>query len=168
MTNAAPREADRVLALDVGDRRIGVAISDPLGLSAQPLETIERHGNETAVARVIEIIGSYGVVEIVVGIPYGSQGQLTQQAQKIERFAKRLAARAGVPVVRWDERHTTITAERVLLEADARREKRKLVRDKMAAAILLQDYLETRKRRRADQGDEEEPRSDRREDEDRE
>jgi putative Holliday junction resolvase len=167
MTNAARREAGRVLALDVGDRRIGVAISDPLLFSAQPLETIARRGDEPVIVRIIEIVGSYNVAEIVVGIPYSSQGELTQQARKIERFAERLAGRAGVPVERWDERHTTLTAERVLLEADARRDKRRLVRDKMAAAVLLQDYLEARKRRRAERGGEEEPRR-RREDEERE
>jgi len=140
----------RIMALDVGERRIGVAITDPLGLTAQPLEVIERRGDRAAVARIIEIADSYQVGEIVVGIPYGARGQLTQQAQRIARFADLVAARAPAPVVRHDERHTTVTAERVLLEADASRAKRRLARDKMAAAVLLQDYLQARSRRAQD------------------
>ena len=145
MTNPATGEVGRILALDVGDRRIGVAVSDPLGISAQPLETIERTSNDAAVARIIEIACMYDVAEIVVGIPYNASGELTQQAQRIERFAQRLEQRVGVPVVRWDERHTTVTAERVLLEADMRRDRRKQVRDKLAAAVLLQYYLGRRR-----------------------
>jgi putative Holliday junction resolvase len=140
----------RIMALDVGERRIGVAVTDALAITAQPLETIERRGDKAAVARIVEIADSYQVGEIVVGIPYGAQGQLTQQAQRIAHFADLIAARAAAPVVRHDERHTTATAERVLLQADANRAKRRLVRDKMAAAVLLQDYLQARRRRAPD------------------
>lgn len=123
-----------------------MALSDALGLTAQPLQTIERASNAAAIKRVLETAAAHDVEEIVVGIPYSARGSLTAQGEKVARFAQLLAARAGVPVVRWDERHTTQTAERVLLAADLRRAKRKLVRDKMAAVVLLQDYLEARKR----------------------
>jgi putative Holliday junction resolvase len=137
---------ERILALDVGDRRIGVAVSDPLGLTAQPLETIERQSDKAAITRIVEIASTYLAQKIVVGVPYSARGELTQQAEKIVRFADRLARQAPVPLIRWDERHTSMTAERVLLEADASRAKRKQVRDKLAAAVLLQDYLETQRR----------------------
>lgn len=137
----------RTMALDLGERRIGVAISDPLGITAQPLETIERENDRALMARILETARSYGVREIVVGIPYTARGELTALGEKIARFADALAAAAEVPVVRWDERHTTAAAERVLLEADVSREKRRRVRDKLAAAVLLQDYLRAREAR---------------------
>ncbi|UCH34854.1 MAG: Holliday junction resolvase RuvX [Armatimonadota bacterium] len=142
----------RIIALDVGDRRIGVAVSDPLGLTAQPLETIERHSNKAAVRRIVEMARSYGVREIVVGVPYSSRGEPTAQAHKVLAFAQLIEKAAGVPVIRWDERHTTVTAERTLLDADVSRAKRKLVRDKMAAAVMLQDYLETERHQRGEGG----------------
>jgi putative Holliday junction resolvase len=138
---------ERIMALDVGDRRIGVAMSDPLGLTAQPFDTIQRTGGVAALQRIAEIADSYMVAEIVIGIPYSSRGELTAQAEKIVRFADRIASRVKAPVVRWDERHTTQTAERALLEADTSRARRRLVRDQMSAVVLLQDYLEARKRR---------------------
>jgi putative Holliday junction resolvase len=139
------------MGLDIGDRRIGVAMSDPLGLTAQPFDTIERTSDAAALGRIAEIADSYLVGRIVVGIPYSARGELTAQAQKIARFADRIASRVKAPVVRWDERHTTQTAERALLEADTSRARRRQVRDKMSAVVLLQDYMEARKRR----GDEE-------------
>lgn len=150
----APAGAGRILAVDVGDRRIGVAVSDPLGLTAQPLEVIERDSDRAALGRIVQMARDYGAREIVVGIPYSARGGLTQQGEKIARFADKLAARAGVPVVRWDERHTTLTAERVLLAADVSREKRKRARDKLAAAVLLQDYLAARKQRESERPEE--------------
>jgi putative Holliday junction resolvase len=142
---------ERIMGLDIGDRRIGVAMSDPLGLTAQPFDTIERTSDAAALGRIAEIADSYLVGRIVVGIPYSARGELTAQAQKIARFADRIASRVKAPVVRWDERHTTQTAERALLEADTSRARRRQVRDKMSAVVLLQDYMEARKRR----GDEE-------------
>ena len=82
---------ERILALDVGDRRIGVAVSDPLGFTAQPLDTIERRDDEGAVARILETASSYQVREIVVGIPYSARGELTMQGEKSARFAELLA-----------------------------------------------------------------------------
>jgi putative Holliday junction resolvase len=137
----------RILALDVGDRRIGVAVSDALGLTAQPVATIERAGDRAAVARIAEIARSYDATEIVVGIPYNARGGLTAQGEKIARFAELIAREADVPVVRWDERHTSVTAERVLLQADVSRAKRKRVRDELAAVVLLQDYMRARERK---------------------
>ncbi len=136
----------RIMALDVGQRRIGVAVSDPLGISAQPLDTIERGDDRAAAQRVLELARARGVSEIVVGMPYTARGELTEQGRRIARFADRLAGEAGIPVVRWDERHTTMIAERVLIEADVSRAKRKQVRDRMAAVVLLQDYLRARGR----------------------
>ena len=149
MSQSAP--AGRILALDVGDRRIGLAISDPLGITAQPLQVLERASDRAAIERILEVARSYGVGEIVVGIPYRAHGELTAQGEKIARFADALARRAAVPVVRWDERHTTAMAERVLLEGDVSRAKRRQVRDKMAAVVLLQYYMEARARRGRDE-----------------
>lgn len=136
----------RIMALDVGEKRIGVALSDPLGLTAQPLEKIERTSNRAAVARILEIVAAYDVGEIVVGMPYNTRGELSATGQAIARFADLLARAAPAPVTRWDERHTTATAEQVLLQADVSRAKRRQVIDQLAAAVLLQDYMEAHRR----------------------
>lgn len=134
----------RVMALDVGEKRIGVAITDPLGLTAQPLEVVQRKGRP--LERLKELVDSYGVEEVVVGLPLSPDGALTLQAQRILEFARELETALGVPVKYWDESFTTYEAERVLLEADQSRKKRKRARDKVAAALILRAYLEARSR----------------------
>ena len=132
----------RVLGLDVGDRRIGLAISDELGLTAQGLSQLERRGRRADMAALQEIVASHEVHCIVVGLPRHLNGTYGSQAEKTERFIQALEETCGIPCVRWDERLTTLQAERLLIAANQRRQKRKTVRDKLAAQLILQNYLD--------------------------
>lgn len=133
----------RVLGLDVGDQRIGVAVSDPLGWTAQGVDTITRTGNTKRDCNLIkDLINTYEVEIIVVGLPKNMNGTLGPQAEKIKEFAGNLQDYVGIPVVFWDERLSTVAAEKMLLSADVSRKKRKQVIDKMAASVILQGYLD--------------------------
>lgn len=131
----------RILALDHGTKRIGVALSDELGWTAQPLETYHRRSLDADVAHIRQLVQDHEVGLVVIGLPIRTNGQLGPEAQAVEQFRKHLEAALPVPVEAWDERHTTQTAESVLLEADLSRAKRKQVIDRVAAAVLLQSYL---------------------------
>ena len=131
----------RILALDVGERRIGVAVSDPLGLTAQGVETIFVKGAEKDLARIAELLAQYETDRLVVGLPRSMSGEIGPQAQKILAFIDLLKAR-GWQVRTFDERLTTSFAQRTLLEADVRRDKRKLVVDKLAAVCILQGFMD--------------------------
>lgn len=131
----------RILALDVGERRIGVAVSDPLGLTAQGVETIFVKGIDKDLARVDELLRQYETDRLLVGLPRSMSGEIGPQAQKILAFIELLRAR-GWQVRTFDERLTTSFAQRALLEADVRRDKRKLVVDKLAAVCILQGFLD--------------------------
>jgi conserved hypothetical protein TIGR00250 len=134
----------RILGLDVGSKTIGVAISDELGWTAQGLETIpiDEESGHFGLARLKEIIDQYGVERIVVGLPKNMNGSIGPRGEASIRFSKRLEKRFGIPVVLWDERLSTMAAERLLISADVRRKRRKKVIDKMAAVIILQSYLD--------------------------
>lgn len=132
----------RILGLDVGDQKIGMALSDQLGWTAQGLGTLQRSGDEQDLDALVQIIKKYEVKRVVVGLPKNMNGSLGPQAQKVLEFAQKLQARCDVPVVYWDERLSTVLAERALLEADVSRKKRKQVIDKMAAVVILQSYLD--------------------------
>lgn len=134
----------RVIGLDVGDRRIGVAVSDALGLSAQPSPTVTRRGLAEDVKAIEQVVVASEAVEVVVGLPMMLNGTLGPQAKKVLAFAEALKARLSIPVTTWDERFTTCEAERVLLEADMSRAKRKTVVDRVAAVLILQGYLASR------------------------
>src|SRR6266566_231926 len=121
----------RILALDMGDRRIGLAISDEMGWTAQALETLIRKDLRLDLSYLTELIRSRGVTEVVVGLPRHLDGHLGPQAQKVLTFVESLKARMPVPVLMWDERLTTREAERTLIEAHVRRSKRKTVVDQM-------------------------------------
>lgn len=132
----------RVLALDIGDRRIGIAVSDPTGLIARPLRVLERRSKKEDFAAIAALVAEYGVERVVVGRPLTPKGRVGQQAQRVERYTQALAEALPVPVELWDERYTTVAAEEILREtrkSSARREKREV--DAVAAAVLLQDYL---------------------------
>ena len=131
----------RTLCLDVGERRIGVAVSDPLGLTAQGVETIFTKGEQKDIQRVLELSGQYDTRQILVGLPRSLSGEEGPQAQRVRAFAEKLAA-AGLEIRFQDERLTTVSATRVLLEADVRRSKRKQVVDKLAACYILQSFLD--------------------------
>ncbi len=134
---------ERVLALDVGERRIGIAVSDPLGFSAQGLETYTRGASEEAdIAYILSVAARYRPVKLLVGMPRSMNGTYGPQAEKTRAFAGALAEKWDGAILFLDERLTTCAAERVLLQADVSRKKRKTVIDKMAAVLILQSYLD--------------------------
>ncbi|MEI9479011.1 MAG: Holliday junction resolvase RuvX [Deltaproteobacteria bacterium] len=136
----------RLMGLDVGSHTIGVAISDELGMTAQPIKTIRRKSKEEDVREIKAIIAEYEIIKIVVGLPKNMDGTLGKQAEIIFRWIKALQEEIKLPMITWDERLSTVGASRVLLEADLSREKRKKVIDKLAAVLILQGYLDkTRK-----------------------
>ena len=134
--------ATRILALDPGTKRIGVALSDELGWTAQPLETYERKSLVADIAHVRELVRRHEVREIVIGMPVQLSGRMGPAAQSAQQFLDAVQAAVGIPVVAWDERLTTKAAEQMLIEADVSRKKRKGVVDRVAAALLLKSYLE--------------------------
>jgi putative holliday junction resolvase len=129
----------RILALDVGERRIGLAVSDPLGTIAQPLMTIPR--NDVSVDTIVQIVGEKEIGEIVVGLPVNMNGTLGPQAQQVDEFAHRIAERIDIPLVFIDERLTTVEAEKLMISADVSRHKRRVAIDSIAAAIILEKRL---------------------------
>ena len=132
----------RLLGLDVGERRIGVAISDPLGISAQGLTVIERRGGEKDIEVLKVLVKEREVKGFVVGLPLNADGKRGPQAQRVEAFIEGVKQRVGIPVHWVDERFTTAQSERVLLEGDVSRKRRKEVIDQLAAQLILQQYLE--------------------------
>ncbi|CAM3498080.1 Holliday junction resolvase RuvX [Brevibacillus invocatus] len=136
----------RLLGLDVGDKTIGVAVSDELGWTAQGLETIKRQSKEKDLARLQEWIAKYQVGAIVVGLPKNMNGTIGPRAEMCQSFAQFLQERTSLPVHMWDERLTTMAAERMLISADVSRQKRKNVIDKMAATLILQGYMDAKSR----------------------
>ncbi|OAT81444.1 Holliday junction resolvase RuvX [Desulfotomaculum copahuensis] len=139
----------RVMGLDVGDKTIGVAVSDPLGWTAQGLEVIRRDGDAgREMERLAALVRQYGVERIVVGLPHNMNGTLGPQGEKVLAFVKLLRSRLGLPVQTWDERLSTVAAEKLLISADVSRSRRKQVIDKMAAVIILQGFLEAAARKK--------------------
>lgn len=134
----------RVLGLDVGARRIGVAVSDPLGITAQGLETIWRKNKRADWEQLGRVLAQYGVGEIVVGNPLHMSGDSGSQSGKMMQFAEELGHRFGLPVHLRDERLTTSQAQRVLRETSMSGSKRGKVVDQMAAVLILQSFLESR------------------------
>ncbi|WP_042345727.1 Holliday junction resolvase RuvX [Bacillus massiliigorillae] len=136
----------RSMGLDVGSKTIGVAISDAMGWTAQGIETIKINEavQDFGYKRLKELIKEYEVTQVVVGLPKNMNGTIGPRGEICQEFAKTIEKKFKVPVVLWDERLTTMAAERVLLEADVSRGKRKKVIDKMAAIMILQGYLDSR------------------------
>ncbi|MFC5703774.1 Holliday junction resolvase RuvX [Cohnella faecalis] len=134
----------RILGLDYGDRRIGVALSDAFGWTAQGMETIERKQEGDDIRRIGQLVKENDVEAIVVGLPKNMNGTIGPRGEICIEFAETLKRTLSLPVHMWDERLTTVAATRTLLEADVSRRKRKAVVDKMAAALLLQNYLDSR------------------------
>ena len=134
----------RTLALDVGDKRIGLALSDPLKLTAAPFEVLERRKLEDDLNVLYAIARNQEVDEVVVGHPVSLDGERHAAAEKVEQFAAALRRRIEVPVVLWDERFSTAEAERALLEGNVSRAGRRQLRDSVAAALILQSYLDHR------------------------
>jgi len=141
-----PRElpVGRVLGLDVGSRRIGIAVSDPLGITAQGLETLQRRTKRQDLEYLQLVIQEYDVREIVVGLPLRMSGAEGIQSDKMQAFAEELRKRFRLPVHLWDERWTSVEANRLLRETDLSIEKRGKAVDRMAAVLILQGWMERR------------------------
>lgn len=135
----------RIMSLDVGSRTIGIACSDALYLTAQGIETIRRTSLANDFKRLQELINDYEVEELVVGMPKNMNGTKGDRAEKTEAFVAKMQEVISTPVTFWDERLSTVMAERSLIEADVSRKKRKGVIDKMAAVVILQGYLDRRR-----------------------
>lgn len=133
------------MGLDFGSKTVGVAVSDELLLTAQGLEIIRRkeeNKQRQTLARIEELIVEYGVTEIVLGYPKNMNDTLGERVQKTEEFKEKLERRTGLPVVLWDERLTTVAADKLMMEAGIRRENRKGYVDQIAASFILQGYLD--------------------------
>lgn len=135
----------RIMGLDVGDRRIGIAVSDPLGITAQSLPTLERKNRIEDIRALKEIIEAWDVCLVVSGLPRNMNGTLGPQSEKVKGLTEKLRTAAAVDVVYWDERLTTVAAHRAMLEGDLSRAKRKRAVDRVAAALILQGYLDRQK-----------------------
>ncbi|MEG7529851.1 MAG: Holliday junction resolvase RuvX [Hungatella sp.] len=136
----------RIMGLDFGSKTVGVSICDPLGFTAQGIETITR-GEENKLRRTLSrievLIKEYEIESIVLGYPKNMDDSIGERAKKSEEFQAMLVRRTGLPVILWDERLTTIEADQILQESGVRREHRKKVIDKIAACIILQGYLDS-------------------------
>jgi len=131
----------RILGVDIGEKRVGVAISDELGIAAHPLETIAQTTDEALIEKLKASARENGVTRIVVGLPLNMNGSLGDSANKILDFVERLKEKTGLDVVTWDERLTSVEAEKLLLGLDKSRKKRKTLSDEVAAVLILQAYM---------------------------
>ncbi len=138
------RREIRILALDVGTKRIGLAVSDPLGITAQGLEVLTRKDRASDLERLAEVAREWKVQLVVVGLPRHMDGRLGSAAPQIFELVEILQKTLGVEVVTWEERLTTAEAERVLIQADVSRRRRRQVVDQLAAVLILQNYLDHR------------------------
>jgi putative Holliday junction resolvase len=133
----------RILSLDIGDRTIGVAVCDPLGLTAQGITTIKRKSIVLDIEEIAQICKKYDVETIVSGLPKNMNGTIGPQGEKVQRFCDKLKETLDLEVKMWDERLTTVAANRVMIEGDLSRAKRKKIVDKIAATFILQGYLDS-------------------------
>lgn len=140
----------RVMGLDVGTKTVGVAVSDELGLTAQGITTVRRVGPRQDIEKLKALAGEHGVTSVVVGLPLNMDGSEGPRAKACRQFGEQVAQATGVPVLYWDERLTTVAAQRALLEADLSRQKRKEVIDQVAATLILQGWLDAQPRSEAE------------------
>jgi putative holliday junction resolvase len=147
MDPASARDHRRVLGLDVGAKRIGVAVSDALGITAQGLDTIQRQNKRRDLEALGQVLAKYDIREIVVGLPLRLSGAEGTQSEKMRRFADDLRDRFGVTVHLWDERWTSTEANRLLRETDLSIRKRGQAVDRMAAVLILQSWMEAHRTR---------------------
>lgn len=135
----------RLMGLDVGDKRIGVAVSDPLMLTAQPVAVIERKGIERDLAEIQRLCKQYEVEKLIVGLPLNMNGTLGPKAHQVQEFGHLVAGNLDLLIEFFDERLTTKMAENMLIQADVSRSRRREVIDKLAAANILQTYMDTKR-----------------------
>ena len=136
------KKQNRILAIDYGQRRIGLAVSDPLGITAQGLETLTVNSSEDALAKIEQLVKAYSVSGIILGFPVNMDGTHGQKAHEVNRFAELLRQRTGLSVILSDERLTSLAAQRVLHQMGLKIKNKKRDIDRIAAQILLQEYLE--------------------------
>ena len=148
--NEAMTITGRIVGLDVGDVRIGVAVSDPLGIIAQPHSVIRCASPDKDVEAVRQVVADSEAVRLVVGVPLNREGKPGPQAEKVLAFIERLRGVVNVPIVTQDERYSTAAAQRTLIAANVRRAKRKQVVDKIAAHHILQTHLDRQRKARPD------------------
>ncbi len=141
-----PMLTGRVMALDVGKVRVGVALTDPLGYTAQPLLTLWRKNRSDDLRSLLRLIRKHQVVKIVVGNPLHLSGDVSPWAAKVQAFAEELRQRSGLPVELWDERLSSVAAHEILNEAGHRRQDRKYVIDQVAAVVILRGWMEAQER----------------------
>lgn len=134
----------RIMGLDVGDKTVGVAVSDPLFVTAQPYETIKRRKTKFDIDRIVEIVNDKEVSLIVVGLPKNMNNTIGPQSMKVMSFVDLIKKRIDIDIVYEDERLTTVQSEAVLIDMNVRRENRKTHIDKIAASFILQSYLDRR------------------------
>ena len=139
-----PEQPRRLLGLDVGNRRIGMAVSDLLGITAQGIDTLQRRNKRTDFQQLAKVIRNYNVAEIVVGLPLRLSGADSAQTVRVAEFADDLRAKFQLPVHLWDERLTSVQANRLLREAELSIEKRAASVDRMAAILILQSFMDAR------------------------
>ncbi|MBW1916688.1 MAG: Holliday junction resolvase RuvX [Deltaproteobacteria bacterium] len=140
-----PHSEVRIMGLDLGRKRIGVALSDALGITAQGLMVLERQDNATDLARIIALARQHHITGIVIGLPRHMNGRLGASAAEVFDWVAQLQQALAIPVHTWDERLTTVQAERILLDANLSRRRRRQVIDKMAAVLILQAFLDQRR-----------------------
>jgi putative holliday junction resolvase len=138
----------RIMGLDLGSKTIGVALSDPLTITAQTLTSIHRTTLANDLEAVWRLVEDHQVEELVIGLPINMDGSRGGAVDRVEHFIEHLAARLTIRIIPWDERLSTVAAERILLEGDLSRAKRRKVIDRLSAAIILQGYLDSRPRSR--------------------
>ncbi len=134
---------ERIIGIDHGKKRIGIAVSDPLGMTSAPVETIEN--NRDSISKIREILERYDAKKIVLGLPKTLEGEIGLAAETVIKFGDKLKSELNIDVVMYDERMTTAAVQKALIGADIKRSKRKELVDKMAAAYMLAGYLERNK-----------------------
>ncbi|WP_077367758.1 Holliday junction resolvase RuvX [Anaerosalibacter sp. Marseille-P3206] len=142
---------NRIMGLDVGDKTIGVAVSDPLGITAQGVTTIRRIGIKKDLEELEGLIDEYSVNKIVVGLPKNMNNTIGPQGEKVLKFVKKIENKFKMDIILQDERLTTVSAERMLIEGDVSRKKRKEIIDKVAATYILQAYLDKNQKKEGEQ-----------------
>lgn len=140
-----PQVCGRILCIDYGQKRVGLALSDELGITAQPLGKIEAASDEERITELAKVVQEHDVIEVVVGLPVTLKGDVSHAGSHVRAFARDLNRHLCLPVVTWDERLSTKQGERILIESGMSRKKRKGVVDSVAAAIILQSYLDARR-----------------------
>jgi len=138
------KNMERIMGLDIGDKTIGVAISDSMLITAQGLKTIKRKNSKVDIEEISNLVRQYNVSKIIVGLPKNMNNTIGPQGEKVLRFVDKLKNKVNVEISFQDERLTTVAAERILIEGNMRREKRKNVIDMVAATYILQTYLDRR------------------------